>query len=172
MGESEFLQVFGDITISNIVTWVVAIGLVAPKVKGGLNWLRKFFKKTENNETALSNAEKLPEWHKQNIKVRDEFKQQMDSMQRDLSEIKKSLQENEALKKGVQALLRRNIIETYNKYHDKGYMPIWAREEFTEAYEAYTGLGGNGVAHGLYEKAQVWPTEPEEKKEVKNNEDE
>ena len=150
----------------------MAIGLIAPKIKEGLNWLRKFFKKTENNETALSNAEKLPEWHEQNIKVRDEFKLQMDSMQTDLSEIKESLKDNEALKKGVQALLRGKIIATYNKYHEKGYMPIWAREEFTEAYEAYTGLGGNGVAHALYEKSQAWPTEPEDEKEVKRNENE
>ena len=166
MGESEFLQVFGDITISNIVTWAVAIGLIAPKVKEGLNWLRKFFKKTENNETALSNAEKLPEWHKQNIKVQDEFKQQMDSMQTDLSEIKKSLKENEALKMGVQALLRGNIIATYNKYHDKGYMPIYARDALQREYTAYSGLGGNDVGHKLYEVCMELPTEPDDEKEV------
>lgn len=65
----------------------------------------------------------------------------------------------EALRLGVQALLRDSIISTYNKYHDKGYMPIWARENLTRAYEAYSGLGGNDVAHSLYEKMLGWPTE-------------
>ena len=69
----------------------------------------------------------------------------------------------EAVENGVQALLRDSIVATYNKYHDKGYMPIYARESLTRAYEAYTGLGGNDVAHSLYEKMLGWPTDPEEK---------
>lgn len=78
--------------------------------------------------------------------------------------------EREALNKGVQALLRDSIVETYNKYHDKGYMPIYARESVKKVYEAYEGLGGNDVAHNLYQKMLSWDTDPDGK-EV-NNEDE
>lgn len=78
--------------------------------------------------------------------------------------------EREALNMGVQALLRDSIVATYNKYHDKGYMPIYARESLTRAYEAYTGLGGNDVAHSLYDKMLGWPTDPEGKEAT--NEDE
>ena len=66
---------------------------------------------------------------------------------------------------GLQAILREYIVTNYNKYHDKGYMPIYARESIKKIYEAYEGLGGNDVAHNLYQKMLSWDTDPEEKEE-------
>ena len=47
----------------------------------------------------------------------------------------------------------------------QGYMPIYARESLKKIYEAYQGLGGNDVAHDLYEKMRHWGTDPEEREE-------
>ena len=77
---------------------------------------------------------------------------------------------NIAIANGVQAMLRDAIINNYNKYNDKGYMPIYARESVKKIYEAYQGLGGNDVAHDLYEKMRHWDTDPDEREEEHNHE--
>lgn len=59
---------------------------------------------------------------------------------------------NEAISQGVQALLRESIVSSYNKYQDKGYCPIYAKESIKKAYKAYAALGGNDVASELYRK--------------------
>lgn len=59
---------------------------------------------------------------------------------------------NAAIADGVQALLRDSIVEAYNKYSDKGYCPIYAKESIKKAYKAYSALGGNDVATELYRK--------------------
>lgn len=64
-----------------------------------------------------------------------------------------------AIEKGVQALLRSNIITLYNKYIDKGHMPIYERENLEHSYIEYKALGGNGVIENLKEKLDNLPTE-------------
>lgn len=64
-----------------------------------------------------------------------------------------------AMKKGLQALLRSNLIENYNHYTMKGYAPIYARENFENAYTQYHNLGANGVIDGIREKFFQLPTD-------------
>lgn len=72
---------------------------------------------------------------------------------RNLSKRLKAEQDkNEAISEGIQALLRENIVNNYNKYSDRGYMPIYAKESLKRAYTAYKALGGNDVASELYKK--------------------
>lgn len=65
-----------------------------------------------------------------------------------------------ALKLGVQCLLRNEIIRNHDKYTEKGYCPIYAKEATTRAYKAYHALGGNDVATELYHDILALPTEP------------
>lgn len=74
-------------------------------------------------------------------------------------QVKEEKRKNDALMLGVQSLLRESIVGNYNKYHDKGYCPIYAKESLKRAYEAYHGLGGNDVATKLYEKILDMPEE-------------
>ena len=59
---------------------------------------------------------------------------------------------------GVQALLRAEIIQIYNKYMEAGAMPIYERENAAELFSQYTNLGGNGVIKELIEKLNDLPT--------------
>ena len=59
---------------------------------------------------------------------------------------------NMAIAEGVQALLRDSIVIAYNKYSEKGFCPIFAKESCKRLYKAYTKLGGNDVATELYQK--------------------
>ena len=69
---------------------------------------------------------------------------------------------NEAIAEGVQSLLRESIVTNYNRYSDKGYCPIYAKESIKKAYKAYHGLGGNDVATELYSKVLKMPEEGKE----------
>lgn len=66
--------------------------------------------------------------------------------------LKAEQEKNEAIARGVQCLLRDSIVSSYNRYSEKGYMPIYAKESLKSAYKAYSKLGGNDVAEQLYHK--------------------
>lgn len=75
--------------------------------------------------------------------------------------------ETEALKKGVQAILRNQMINNYNKwYEDRGYAPIWVKENFENLWLQYEALGENGVMKGIHDKFMSLPTEPPKNKEI------
>lgn len=73
--------------------------------------------------------------------------------------LKEEQEKNEAISEGVQALLRESIIGNYNKYSEKGSMPIYAKESIRRAYIAYAALGGNDVAKELYDRMLEMPEE-------------
>ena len=63
-----------------------------------------------------------------------------------------------ALEDGMQCLLRSEIIRSHKEYTDKGYCPIYAKESLEKEYKAYQALGGNDVAHKLYDEIVALPT--------------
>ena len=73
--------------------------------------------------------------------------------------LKLEMKKNEAIADGVQSLLRESIVTNYNRYNDKGYCPIYAKESVKKVYHAYSNLGGNDVATDLYKKLLEMPTE-------------
>jgi hypothetical protein len=69
-----------------------------------------------------------------------------------------------AFKLGLQAILRNSIIEQYNKYFEKEYIPIYAMENVTAMYKEYHALGGNGTITKLYEELLELPHRKEDVK--------
>lgn len=61
------------------------------------------------------------------------------------------------LKEGVQALLRDRIIQAYNHYSDKGWIPIYAMESIEDCYKSYEELGDNGVIDNLMSQLRELP---------------
>lgn len=57
-----------------------------------------------------------------------------------------------AFKLGLQAILRNEIIGQYNKYMEKGYIPIYAMDNVEAMYKQYHALGGNGTITDLYKE--------------------
>ena len=76
--------------------------------------------------------------------------------------IKENDKKTEAVCKGVQALLRDRLYQSYNHYKDKGFAPIYARENFENMWQQYHNLGMNGVMDGINEKFKDLPTERKE----------
>lgn len=74
----------------------------------------------------------------------------------------KRIKRQEAIEEGILAILRDRIIQVYNHYNEKGYCPIYAKDNVEEMYRQYHLLGGNGTVTGLVEKLRELPTEKEE----------
>lgn len=72
--------------------------------------------------------------------------------------IKKNDEETNAVKAGIQALLRSQMISDYNNWEDKEYAPIYARENFENCWKQYHSLGGNGVMNDIHKKFMALPT--------------
>ena len=52
------------------------------------------------------------------------------------------------------------MISDYNKWSERGYAPIYARENFENCWKQYHSLGVNGVMDDLHEKFLELPTTP------------
>lgn len=79
--------------------------------------------------------------------------------------LKEEQAENRATAEGIEALLRNEIIRLHNNYMDKGYCPIYGKENIKRMYEPYHKLGGNDVATRLVEEILKLPTELKESEE-------
>ena len=66
---------------------------------------------------------------------------------------------------GLQSLLRAEIIRSHDKYAERGYCPLYAKEALTKAHKAYHALGGNDVATRLYEDCMNMRDSKEEQHE-------
>lgn len=76
--------------------------------------------------------------------------------------IRKNAEDNKATKMGVQALLRAQMVSDYNKWSERGYAPIYARQNFENCWRNYHSLGANGVMDDLHQKFLDLPTEVRE----------
>lgn len=76
--------------------------------------------------------------------------------------IKENDHRTKSVQLGLQALLRNQMIHEYNKYLDRGYAPIYAKDSFENMWIQYHNLGANGVMDEIHEKFKALPTERKE----------
>lgn len=66
---------------------------------------------------------------------------------------------------GVQAMLRAQMISEYNKAKDKGYAPIYAKQNFQNMWNNYHSLGVNGVMDHIKDEYLTLPDRKEDENE-------
>lgn len=74
--------------------------------------------------------------------------------------VKKERDEQGAIKLGLQALLRAQMVNDFNHYYEKGWAPIYARDNFDNCWKQYEALGKNGVMEDIYHKFMALPAQP------------
>lgn len=79
-----------------------------------------------------------------------------------VSMVKKDREDRKTMKLALQAILRRDMIEDYNKWTEREYAPIYAKESFENCWKQYHSLGANGVMDDIHEKFLRLPTEKED----------
>ncbi len=77
------------------------------------------------------------------------------------AKIKDIEQKTIATQKGIQAMLRAQMISEYNKALDRGYAPIYAKENFENVWKNYHTLGANGVMDDIHERYMNMPDRKE-----------
>lgn len=71
----------------------------------------------------------------------------------------------EAMKEGLQAMLRDRIIQMASYCSQQGYTQVYMVENMAHMFSAYTTLGGNGAVKYIYEQFMALPVMQEEKKQ-------
>lgn len=74
--------------------------------------------------------------------------------------VKRYTKKEKAEAEGVCCLLRAEIIRQHEKYTERRFCPIYAKEALKKAYSAYHNLGGNDVATKLYDEVMNLPEKP------------
>ena len=62
-----------------------------------------------------------------------------------------------ALEEGVVSLLRKELLDEHTKYTEQGYISSKALEVGLSMYDAYKGLGGNGMMDHLKDEIEALP---------------
>lgn len=78
-------------------------------------------------------------------------------------------EEQDAIKMGLQSLLRGEITKAYYLYMDKGWIPLYALQSIEANYKNYEALGANGVIDKLWKELMELPHTNlnDDKREVK-----
>ena len=77
-----------------------------------------------------------------------------------IAKIKKYYAETNAVKLGLQAILRDRLIQVYRVCTAQEYASITDRDNFINMYKQYHNLGANGVMDDIRAKFLELPTEP------------
>lgn len=157
-GASEFQQLFGDVTL-----WqVVELGLAAAfalalyrKVKTYI--LERHDSEQERDEKlaqALDSINRYPHYRAQSLKIQDELRSEIaelrNSQQQTAARLQKMDEEQRTLKRNE---LRDRLLEAYRYYTGKGTWNIMEADVFWELFCDYEKLGGDGFVHGTIEPA-------------------
>ena len=74
-----------------------------------------------------------------------------------LGRMKKIIADTRSMKLGIQAMLRAQMIADWNKWSERGYAPIYAKDSFEACWKQYHNLGANGVMDGIHDKFMALP---------------
>ena len=156
-GSKEFLAVFGDLTLANLVQVAFAfvfLFLVYKKVSDYL--IKRHDAEQEKDmriKKALDAVDKYPEYRKHSIEVQQQITKEMQDIKSTLEEHTKRLEkmENDSKKRELNKL-RDTLLQNYKYYTSKEKNPLqeWTRmesEAFWDLFSDYEDMGGNGYMH-------------------------
>lgn len=79
-----------------------------------------------------------------------------------INKIKKQKQEIEALKLGMQALLRAQMVNEYQRWRsEKSGVPLYVKDNFENVWKQYEALGKNGVMTDIHNRFVSLPVSDE-----------
>lgn len=67
------------------------------------------------------------------------------------------IRQNKAIKKGLQAALRSQLIDMYNEWVPKKWAPLYVKDNYENVYTQYHSLGKNGVMDRYHEEFMSLP---------------
>lgn len=156
-GFDEFLNLFGGITVFQIVQVVVVIIFLATVGKKVRDYLVKRHdaevEKDKQLAEALEGVRKYPEYRQQSIDAQNKLREEiaeLREMQKENAERLMAMEEAE--KRRERNKLRNTLIQNYRYYTNADTNPShsWTKmesEAFWELFKDYEEAGGNGFMH-------------------------
>ena len=148
----EFLKIFGNFTIADVVTLVIALIFLY----GAYCKLKVHFNKQyKNNEQINEILQRYSEWHQQSINAQKQFADTIAELKKGQKENSEKLEKMDIdNKKREQNRLRERLLQSYRYYTsvDKNPMQEWSEMEadaFWKLFEDYEDVGGDGYMHTI-----------------------
>lgn len=164
-GLEDFLNIFGDVTVTKIVSVCLA-GVFCYKV---YQQIQRFFnnkqemllkkheaekEKDEQLKNVLEEVNKYPQYREQSRQIQKEFRDEIDSLKKDQQDIVKTLKEmQEKQDRRDRNKLRDRLIQCYRYYTQRGYWNSMESEAFWELFGDYEDAGGDGYMHTVVQPA-------------------
>lgn len=156
-GLNEFLELFGGLTVANLVT----IGLAGFFLRYAYLQIKKYFEskirtekeKEEQLAKCLSAISKYPEYRQQSIDAQKNLQGQIDELKKVQIEVISGLKElRTTIEKRDRNKLRDKLLQYYRYYAnpEKNPSQSWTRMEsdaFWELFKDYEELNGDGYMH-------------------------
>lgn len=140
-----------------LVTYFFNLWTNRPKKKKEEKAAEEARRKQELNEVKKELVEKIEEVKQERILERETCSKDHTSLVKLVCDIQST---NKAQNIGLQAVLKDLLKIRYLEWIGKGYAPMDARDDLERMYQAYHGLGANGVMDSLREQFLLLPTAP------------
>ena len=162
-GLEEFKELFGGITVLNVIEFLLAVAFLAYLYKKAKDYLTQRYEaaklKDEQLKTALDAVSQYPKYREQSIRIQQELESK-------ICELKQSQDENTARLKAMEEIqkrqkrneLRDRLLQSYRYYTDRRRNPkqVWNRmeaEAFWELFGDYEAADGDGYIHTVVQPA-------------------
>lgn len=162
-GLEEFKELFGGITVLNVIEFLMAVAFLGFLYKKAKDYLTQRYeatkKKDEQLKTALDAVSKYPEYRAQSIRIQKELEQKIEELKQSQDENTKRLMDMEKnQKRQKRNELRDRLLQSYRFYTDKRRNPkqVWNRmeaEAFWELFGDYEAVNGDGYIHTVVQPA-------------------
>lgn len=163
-GLDEFLQVFGDVTVADIVKWIfifIFLFKICKELKRNVdNKIEEHNQKEKQEkedrrklEVSYNATQKYPEYRKQSIEMQKKLEAEIQVLKDGQAMLMKRFEEiAEQNKKRDCNKLRDMLLQSYRYYTNKTQNPSqsWTRmeaEAFWDLFRDYEDLGGDGYMH-------------------------
>lgn len=162
-GFDEFMGVFGEITVTNVVQILLAgvfLTLAYRKFKKYLTERHDQEQlQTAQLQEALESVRKYPEYRQQSIYIQQELERKIQEISTALAEqTTRMVKMEKDAKRRERSKLKDRLLQSYRYYTDKERNPLGAwtsmeAEAFWELFKEYEEAGGNGYIHTVVQPA-------------------
>lgn len=152
----DFLRIFGNLTVADVVGWIVAIGFVWKIYQKIRDYLidrhEAEVQRDKDLQEALQVTRKYPEYRAQSIEIQQKLEKQITNINDRLQGIEETTKKRERNK------LRECILRSYRYYAspDKNPQQAWTRMEaqtFWASFGDYEEADGDGYVHTVVQPA-------------------
>ena len=152
---TSYIQLLSAFLVSITAFVAALIGIIKPVRRWFVNLFRAYSNKETNErvdkiETNVDKISTFIDTVGEKLKVKFE---------RDAAEQKLT-------KEAIKAMLRNQMLGSFNRSEERGYIGDWDRDNFEQLFSIYTELGGNSYMHTVHEKVLRMPRVPKTRKKA------